>query len=155
LALAASTGGPPALAKLLASLPGDFPLPILVVQHMGAAFMEGFAAWLDGLVALTVGIAPDGEAIAPGRVYVAPGDRHLTLTASHMVKLTDAEPISGQRPSATALFASVARNAGREGIGVLLTGMGEDGADGLLALRRAGGQMITEAESSAVVYGMP
>ncbi|WP_091944330.1 chemotaxis-specific protein-glutamate methyltransferase CheB [Methylorubrum salsuginis] len=155
LAIAASTGGPPALAKVIGGLAADFPLPVLLVQHMGAAFMEGFASWLDGVVALPVGLARDGEIMAPGRVYVAPGDRHLELGASGVLRVSDAAPVGGQRPAATVLFASVARQAGAQGIGVLLTGMGEDGATGLLEMRKAGAATVAEHESSAVVYGMP
>ncbi|MET7243213.1 chemotaxis-specific protein-glutamate methyltransferase CheB [Methylobacterium sp. EM32] len=155
LAVAASTGGPPAFAKLLGALPADFPLPVLLVQHMGAAFMEGFADWLNGVVPLTVVIATDGVRPLPGHVYVAPGDRHLTLGPGGLLMLVDEPPVGGQRPSATLLFRSVARSAGPRGLGVLLTGMGEDGAAGLLDMHLAGAATIAEHESSAVVYGMP
>ena len=155
LAIAASTGGPPALAKVIGALPKDFSLPILLVQHMGAAFMEGFASWLGGVVGLNVKIGRDGERIAAGNVYVAPGDRHLELAPGRTLRITDAAPIGGQRPAATALFSSVASHARSQGIGILLTGMGEDGALGLLDMRRAGATTIAEHESTAVVYGMP
>lgn len=155
LAIAASTGGPPALAKVLGDLPPDFPVPILLVQHMGAPFMEGFAAWLNTQVALDVRLARHSEVLAPGRVYVAPGDRHLTLGPQGMAMMTQDAPIMSQRPSANTLFDSVARNAGPRGLGVLLTGMGEDGATGLLAMRQAGGNTIAEDESTCVVFGMP
>lgn len=155
LAVAASTGGPPALARVIGGLPETFPLPILLVQHMGPAFMEGFAAWLNGVVGLAVGLAQDGERPEAGRVYVAPGDRHLELGAGGCLRVSDAAPVGGQRPAATILFDSVARQAGARGIGVLLTGMGEDGAAGLLAMRKAGAETIAEHESTAVVFGMP
>jgi two-component system chemotaxis response regulator CheB len=155
LAVAASTGGPPALAKVIGGLAADFPLPVLLVQHMGAAFMDGFASWLDGVVPLAVNVARDGQTMQPGHVYVAPGDRHLELGASGMLRVSDAAPVGGQRPAATVLFRSVARQAGAQGIGVLLTGMGEDGAQGLLDMRKAGAATVAEHESSAVVYGMP
>ncbi|MDJ0388034.1 chemotaxis-specific protein-glutamate methyltransferase CheB [Roseomonas sp. E05] len=155
LAIAASTGGPPALAQVLGALPADFPLPVLLVQHMGSAFMEGFAAWLDGLVPLAVGIAQEGEAPRPGRVYVAPGDRHLLLGSGGLLRISGERPLSSQRPAATLLFRSVAEVLGPQGLGVLLTGMGEDGAVGLTEMRRAGALTITEHESTAVVYGMP
>ena len=155
LAIAASTGGPPALARVIGALPETFPLPVLVVQHMGAAFMDGFAAWLDGVVPMPVSIARDGTRAEPGRVYVAPGDRHLELGPGRMLRVLDSLPVSGQRPAATVLFRSVARQAGAAGLGVLLTGMGEDGALGLLDMRAAGAQTVAEHESSAVVYGMP
>ncbi len=155
LAVAASTGGPPAFAKLLGALPADFSLPVLLVQHMGAAFMEGFADWLNGVVPLTVVIAREGVRPQAGHVYVAPGDRHLTLGPGGLLTLVDEPPVGGQRPSATLLFRSVARVAGPRGLGVLLTGMGEDGAAGLLDMHLAGAATIAEHESSAVVYGMP
>ncbi|WP_336487255.1 chemotaxis-specific protein-glutamate methyltransferase CheB [Methylobacterium nigriterrae] len=155
LAIAASTGGPPALARVVGSLPENFPLPVLLVQHMGAAFMEGFAAWLNGVVPLPVSVARDGERAEGGRVYVAPGDRHLELGTNDVLRILDSAPVGGQRPAATVLFRSVARQAGSRGIGVLLTGMGEDGALGLLDMRRAGATTVAEHESTAVVYGMP
>jgi two-component system, chemotaxis family, protein-glutamate methylesterase/glutaminase len=159
LAIAASTGGPPALARVLGALPADFSLPVLVVQHMGAPFMDGFASWLDGLLPMEVAVAREGERLQGGRVLVAPGDRHLGIRAlpdgGFGARLLPGEPVSGQRPSATVLFESVAAVAGPGGIGVLLTGMGEDGAAGLLAMRRAGAWTITEDETTAVVYGMP
>ncbi|GJD81892.1 chemotaxis response regulator protein-glutamate methylesterase of group 2 operon [Methylobacterium gregans] len=155
LGIAASTGGPPALARVLGALPADFPLPVLLVQHMGAAFMDGFANWLDGVVPLAVGIARDGEQAKAGRVYVAPGDRHLELGPNRSLRILDTAPVSGQRPAATVLFRAMARQCGASGIGVLLTGMGEDGALGLLDMQTAGAQTIAEHESTAVVYGMP
>lgn len=155
LAIAASTGGPPALARVLGGLPEDFPLPVLIVQHMGAAFMEGFAAWLNGVVALPVTVAREGERAEGGRVYVAPGDRHLEFGPGGVLRICDFAPVGGQRPAATVLFRSVARHAGPRGIGLLLTGMGEDGAAGLLDMRRAGAATIAEDESTAVVFGMP
>jgi two-component system, chemotaxis family, protein-glutamate methylesterase/glutaminase len=155
LGLAASTGGPPALAKVLAALTPDFPAPVLVVQHMGAPFMEGFASWLGGLSPLPVAVARHGETALPGRVYVAPGDQHLMLAAGGALALTGKPPVGGQRPAATVMFESMARQAGPKAAGVLMTGMGEDGARGLLEMRQAGGFTIAEHESSAVVYGMP
>ncbi|MBB4038538.1 two-component system chemotaxis response regulator CheB [Microvirga flocculans] len=155
MGIAASTGGPPALAKVLGALPEDFPLPILLVQHMGAPFMEGFASWLNGLIPLDVRLAQDQEIPVPGRVYVAPGDRHLLLSAAGTLKVSAEPPLNNQRPSATLLFKSMAQSVGRRGLGVILTGMGEDGAQGLVEMRQAGGYIVAEDESTAVVYGMP
>jgi two-component system chemotaxis response regulator CheB len=155
MGIAASTGGPPALAKVLSALPADFPLPILLVQHMGAPFMEGFASWLDGLVPLEVRLAQDQEIPAPGMVYVAPGDRHLLLSTAGTLRVSAEAPEGNQRPSATRLFQSMAQTVGRRGLGVILTGMGEDGARGLAEMRQAGGYAVAEDESTAVVYGMP
>lgn len=153
--IAASTGGPPALARVLGALPPTFPVPILLVQHMGAPFMEGFASWLDGLVPLKVAVARDGEVALPGNVYVAPGDRHLEIRTGHVLRVTGDPPIGSQRPAATILFRSMAQALGARGLGVVLTGMGEDGALGLLDLNRAGGYTLAEDQSTSVVYGMP
>ena len=155
MGIAASTGGPPALAKVLGALPEDFPLPILLVQHMGAPFMEGFASWLNGLMPLKVRLAQDHEIPMAGNVYVAPGDRHLLLSPAGTLKVSAEPPVGNQRPSATMLFQSMARSVGRRGLGVILTGMGEDGALGLVEMRQAGGYGLAEDESTAVVYGMP
>jgi len=155
LALAASTGGPPALAKVLDALPGDFPAPVFIVQHMGPAFMEGFAQWLDGFSKLDVRLAMHGEIAQPGHAYVAPGDSHLIVRAGGVMFLTQADPVSSQRPSATMLFGSLAGVAGPQTAAALLTGMGEDGAAGLAELQAAGGYTIAEHASTAVVNGMP
>jgi two-component system, chemotaxis family, protein-glutamate methylesterase/glutaminase len=155
MGIAASTGGPPALAKILGALPAGFPIPILLVQHMGPPFMEGFASWLNGLMALEVRIARDQEIPVAGNVYVAPGDRHLLLSSAGTLQISSAPALASQRPSATLLFRSMAKAAGPRGLGVILTGMGEDGAEGLVELRQAGGYTVAEDESTAVVYGMP
>ena len=153
--IAASTGGPPALAAVLGALDRDFPVPILLVQHMGAPFMEGFASWLSTQTKLRVKIAEDREIPRPGSVYVAPGDHHLELAQGNSLKLTTEPPLASQRPAATYLFQSLARVAGPKAIGVLLTGMGEDGARGLLQMKEAGAFTIAEDETTSVVYGMP
>lgn len=155
VAIAASTGGPPALAAVLGGLPANFPAPILVVQHMGGPFMEGFAAWLNDQTPLSVSIAKDRETPIAGRVYVAPGDRHLSLGPGGVLRITAEAPMASQRPAANVLFQSLARTAGAKAIGILLTGMGEDGARGLLEMREAGACTIAEDETTAVVYGMP
>ncbi len=155
IGIGTSTGGPPALARVLGTLPANFAVPVLVVQHMGATFMEGFATWLDGIVPPHVVIGRDGQMAQPGHVYVAPGGLHLTMTAGNILRTSSAPPLAGQRPSVTVLFQSLARAAGANAIGVLLTGMGEDGAAGLRDMRTAGAFTIAEHESSAVVYGMP
>lgn len=151
---AASTGGPQALARLLGQLPSDWPLPILLVQHMGAAFLEGFARWLDSVVPLDVRLATHRQMPRPGTVHVAPGGRHLRLRGERLL-LEDDEPIRGQRPAATALFESAADAFGSAALGVVLTGMGEDGAPGVERLVAAGAPVLAESEASAVVYGMP
>ena len=152
--MAASTGGPKVVHAILNALPADFPLPILLVQHMGESFMDGFASWLNGNCPQTVVVAKDGDIPRPGTVYVAPGNRHLKVNGGSL-RVVDGETVCGQRPSGTVLFESMARSLGPRGLGVVLTGMGEDGAGGLLALRQAGGFTIAEEKSTAVVYGMP
>jgi two-component system chemotaxis response regulator CheB len=153
--IAASTGGPPALATVLGALPINFPAPILLVQHMGSSFMEGFASWLSAQTRLKVKLAENNEIPLAGTVYVAPGDRHLVLGPGGVMRLTWDPPLVSQRPAANVLFQSLARIAGSKAIGVLLTGMGEDGARGLLEMREAGAFTIAEDETTAVVYGMP
>jgi two-component system chemotaxis response regulator CheB len=155
LLCAASTGGPQALARLFNSLPADLAVPVLLVQHMGAAFMDGFANWLDSVVPQRVELAHAGALPKPGTIYVAPGDRHLTLTPSAKLALSDAPAISGQRPAATVLFESAAAALDGGALAVVLTGMGEDGATGVRQLIEAGGAAIAEHESTAVVNGMP
>ena len=152
--IVASTGGPPALVSLLEKLPSDYPHPILIVQHMNEAFLPGFIDWLDGRCALRVKPALDGELPCRGKVYVAPGGYHLEV-GPNSLKLNDSHPVSFQCPSGTVLFRSLAREAGPEGVGILLTGMGDDGAEGLLELKRRGGHTIVEDRSTATVYGMP
>jgi len=157
LAVVASTGGPQALTRLFSDLGPDFPLPIFLVQHITAAFVESFAGWLQSVSQFPVTIAADAMRPQPGHVYLAPADCHLTVASAPelRLRLSGAPPVSGQRPSGSVLFESLALCAGEETIGVLLTGMGDDGAAGLLTLREAGGYTIAEAASTAVVYGMP
>ncbi|CAK0740116.1 Protein-glutamate methylesterase/protein-glutamine glutaminase 2 [Gammaproteobacteria bacterium] len=155
LGVVASTGGPNALVKVLGALPSNFPLPVCVVQHIGADFVTGFSSWLDGLVPLPVSIARHGEFPLPGHIYVAGANVHLRVGMDGLLSLHHDRPVSAQRPSGTILFESMAASLGSRGIGVLLTGMGDDGARGLLAMRKAGGYTIAEDASTAVVYGMP
>lgn len=154
LGIAASTGGPNALMQLLAGLGREFPLPVAVVQHMTPAFVSGFASWLAGVVPFAVRVVTEKMPLVPGTVYVAPPGQHLL--ANGFCAWTDAgPPVSNHCPSGTVLFESLARHVGRATLGALLTGMGDDGAEGLRQLRAAGGYTIAEHESSAVVYGMP
>jgi two-component system chemotaxis response regulator CheB len=155
VAIAASTGGPGVLREIFHALPGDLSIPIVTVQHITPGFAQGFARWLDGETDLKVSLAEDGERVRPGHVLIAPDDTHLTVTYGGIARLDHSEPVKGQRPSATRLFDSVAQTYGAAAIGVVLTGMGEDGADGLENLNRAGGHVIAQDEGSCVVYGMP
>jgi two-component system chemotaxis response regulator CheB len=154
LGIVCSTGGPGALAQLLGALGPAFPLPVLLVQHMTGSFLEGFASWLRDVSPFSVTVVEDGCTPVAGVLHMAPADQHLRLDLGRL-RLDAGDPISFQRPSGTALFQSMARDLGAAALGVLLTGMGEDGAAGLLDIRRSGGYTIAEDESTAVVYGMP
>ncbi|MCB9540395.1 MAG: chemotaxis-specific protein-glutamate methyltransferase CheB [Myxococcales bacterium] len=157
VALGASTGGPNALRAILRALPRDFPLPVVVVVHIGGAFAASLAAWLDREGSLPVRLAVDGEPLPergrPG-VVLAPGDRHLIAQRGRLW-VTETPPVLSCRPSVNLLFESLAAALGPRAIGGLLTGMGRDGASGLAALRRAGAMTLAQDEASSVVYGMP
>lgn len=155
VAIAASTGGPAALQRILGDLPGDFPAPILLVQHIARGFTEGLADWLGAGSPLRVKLAEHREALAPHTVYVAPDDRQLGVDDGDRLEVLDAPPIEGFRPSATHLFESVARRCGAAVTGVILTGMGRDGVAGLQRVREAGGHVIAQDRATSVVYGMP
>ena len=155
VAIAASTGGPAALAAILAALPGSSPVPILVVQHITPGFHDGLVTWLNDVTPLTVRIAEDGAPLHAGHVLIAPPGGHLGVSRSGHVALSPGPPISGHRPSATHLFESVALAYGPGGLGVILTGMGHDGVAGLKALKDAGGVVVAQDQASSVVYGMP
>jgi two-component system chemotaxis response regulator CheB len=157
LALGASTGGPEALRWFLSQLPTDAP-PVVVVQHMPELYTSAFAKRLDEGAAIRVREASDGDALEVGLALVAPGNRHMELeraAGGYRVRLTDGERVSRHKPSVDVLFRSVAATAGARAVGVLLTGMGDDGAQGLLELRRAGAATFAEDESTCVVFGMP
>lgn len=154
LGIVSSTGGPNALIQLLGGLGKGFPLPILAVQHIASTFLEGFASWLDGVCPFSVEIVKDRSLMEPGKVYLAAQDHHLRAE-NGFVRVTRSQAVCAQRPSGTVLFESMAAAFGRRSLGVLLTGMGDDGAAGLLRLRQSGAYTIAEDESTAVVYGMP
>lgn len=151
--IAASTGGPPALAALLGALPASFPAPVLVAQHIARGFDAGLARWLDGCTPLEVALAREGEACLPGRVLVAPADLDLEVDPEGLTRLRPSR--GGPCPSGDRLLESLARAWGARAAGVVLTGMGEDGARGLAAIRAAGGRTLAQDERSCVVYGMP
>jgi two-component system chemotaxis response regulator CheB len=156
IAIGASTGGPGALVAILRALPAPFPLPLLLVLHIAEPFGSAFAGWLDAQTAHRVSFAREGERVdqAAGRVVMAPPDRHVVVQHGRLHLTHEAERHSC-RPSVDVMFESVAREYGAAAVGCLLTGMGRDGAAGLLALRRAGGLTIAQDEASCVVYGMP
>ncbi len=152
--IGASLGGPRALASLLHALPATFPAPILVVQHIADGFTEGLAAWLSQEAALEVREARDRDALKAGLVLLAPSGRHLVVSRG-AARLSDAPPVETFKPSVTPLFVSAADVYGPRACGVVLTGMGRDGAEGVRALKRAGAQVMAQDEASSVVYGMP
>jgi two-component system chemotaxis response regulator CheB len=154
VAVGASLGGPRALASLLRGLPASFPAAMAVVQHIADGFTEGLASWLASESRLRVCEARDGDALRPGLVLVAPSGRHL-LVGEGVVRLSDAPPVETFKPSVTPLFLSAARRYGPRVCGVLLTGMGRDGADGLKAIRDAGGPTLAQDEATSAVFGMP
>ena len=149
-----STGGPQALVQMLGSLGAGFPLPILLVQHITASFLEGFVSWLAGVTPFKVRIAQGGELPEPGTVFVPPADRHLAVRDGRL-ELLDTPPLCSQKPSGSVLLSSIARDLGRRAVGVVLTGMGSDGSEGMADLHRAGGHTIAQDESTCVVFGMP
>lgn len=150
----ASTGGPPALSTLLSGLPARYPVPLLVVQHIAHGFTEGLATWLDQTVPLPVRLAVDGQRLAPG-VWVAPEGTHLTVGAGSRLVL-DRRTLAGpHRPSGDVLLTSMAELFGRNAAGVVLTGMGRDGALGIGRIARAGGLTIAQDQATSAVYGMP
>jgi two-component system chemotaxis response regulator CheB len=154
LGIVASTGGPSALLRLLTALGTDFPLPILLVQHIGGGFLAGFTEWLSAVTPFDVEIVNDREPLEAGKILMAAPDRHLVADGRY-ARSAGGPPACGQRPSGTVLFESMSDARGGRSLGVLLTGMGEDGAEGLLSLRQSGAWTIAEHESTAVVYGMP
>ncbi len=153
--IAASTGGPNAIRKVLGGLPADFDTPILVVQHIASGFSEGLATWLHDSTSRPVTLARHGEPATRGGCYVAPDGKHLGVSTDGKLLLSDAAPIEGFRPSASFLFSSMAASNGAMTIGVILTGMGSDGVTGLRALKDRGGLVIAQDEATCDVFGMP
>ncbi|NML46315.1 chemotaxis response regulator protein-glutamate methylesterase [Ramlibacter sp. G-1-2-2] len=157
IGIGASTGGVEALREVLTELPESMP-PILIAQHMPPGFTETFARRLDALCKMDVKQAEDNEVVRNGVAYIAPGGRHLMLARrgiGYALRVTDDPPVNRHRPSVDTLFRSIARTAGGQAVGVMLTGMGADGADAMLEMRRAGAHTIAQDEASCVVFGMP
>ena len=158
VAIGISTGGPNALQYLLAQLPGDFPGAIAVVQHMPEGFTDMFARRLNECCAIEVKEAQSGDLLLAGRALICPGNRHMKvrrMPMGDMVVLSDEGRVNGHRPSVEVLFRSLAQEYGPQGVAVIMTGMGEDGADALGVVKGAGGVTIAQSEDSCVVYGMP
>lgn len=153
--LVASTGGPVALRTVLEGLPQDYPAPLLVVQHTSRGFARPLASWLDRATPLAVGVARSGVELRAGTAWVAPCDRHLVVQRGGRLALRDAAPVDGHRPSGTVLLTSMAEALGSAAAGVVLTGMGRDGAAGLARIRAAGGATIAQDEATSAIYGMP
>ena len=153
--IGASTGGPAALRDLFAEMPADFPVPVLVVQHISKGFVGGLALWLRASAQMRVKVAEAGTVAKPGTVYIAPDDRHLAIDDDFRITLSNAPPIGSFRPSASHLFSSAARAFGSATVALILTGMGDDGLLGLRDVRAAGGLVIAQDEATSVIYGMP
>lgn len=158
IAIGISTGGPNSLEYMFSHLPAELPAAILVVQHMPAGFTETFARRLNECCPLEVKEAQSGDLLAAGRVLICPGDRHMRvrrMPLGDVVVLSDDEKVNGHRPSVDILFNSVAQEFGDDAVGLLMTGMGEDGAEGLGAMKASGALTIAQDEASSVVFGMP
>ena len=155
IAIGASTGGPPVLNTLLSGLPKDLPVPILIVQHIAVGFVKGMAEWLGLTTGWPVRVAADGEEIKAGHAYLAPDDTHMGLGAHGRIALSRDAPENGLRPSVAHLFRSVTATQGDRAVGVLLTGMGRDGAEELKRMKDAGAVTIAQDQQSSVVHGMP
>lgn len=157
VAIGTSTGGPVALKTVLEGIPADFPLPVVVVQHMPPIFTKAFADRLDACSSLSVKEAEDGDPLLPGTALIAPGDYHMTVVRSFPqphVSLSQSRQVSGHRPSVDVLMHSVAREYGSSAVGVIMTGMGKDGADGIRELHRRGGFIVAQDKDSSVIFGM-
>jgi two-component system chemotaxis response regulator CheB len=154
-AIGASTGGPAALLQILSVLPKDLSFPILIVQHIASGFLNGFTEWLSGASRFPVRIASLGDHLIPGQAYVAPDGFHMGVSNAHRILFSDHEPENGLRPSVAYLFRTVAQVFGPHAVGVLLTGMGRDGAEELKTMKEMGAITIAQDEESSVVHGMP
>jgi two-component system chemotaxis response regulator CheB len=158
IAIGISTGGPNALREVFAKIDADLPQPIVVVQHMPVGFTYEFAKSLDRICPLEVKEAEDDDILKPGRILIAPGDRHMEVerrSLASVVKLSDSTQVNGHRPSVDVLFSSVARHYGNKAMGIIMTGMGRDGAKELGSIYREGGLTLGQDEASSIVYGMP
>lgn len=155
VAMAASTGGPQALLEILKRFPADFPCGIVIVQHITSGFLSGLMDWLDKECKIKVKIGEDNEEIQPGVAYLAPEDLQMRVAEGGKISLTNGPPHGGHRPSGDILLESVAKVYGRGGVGVILTGMGRDGANGMKMIKQSFGRTIAQHEKGCVVFGMP
>lgn len=155
IGIVASTGGPPALATLLRGLTPDFPASIVVVQHIVGAFADGFVHWLNSVSPLTVKTAIDREPLEPGVVFIAPHGRHVGVDSHSRIELSDGDAIGGFRPAGDHLFNTLALSRPESSLAIIMTGMGQDGVDGIVAMHAAGGHTVAQDEESSIIYGMP
>jgi len=155
IAIGASTGGPPIIQKILSGLPINFSLPVLIVQHMAVGFIQGFTEWLSQTSKLPVHMAINGSRILPGHVYIAPEGIQMKVVMDGRISCTNDGPENGLKPSVSYLFRSIAQVFGKNAVGVLLTGMGKDGAEELRLMKDKGAVTIVQNEESSVVFGMP
>lgn len=155
IAIGASLGGPTALKSIFSQLPPNFPIPILVVLHIAAGFNKGFVDWIQSTSSLHIKLAEEGEGIQPGYVYIAPENRHLEINLNHKIHLSHDPPEEGLRPSVSRLFRSMAEVYGKHGMGIILTGMGHDGAAELLLMKSKGALTIAQSKESCFIFGMP
>lgn len=153
-AIASSTGGPQALAQILPALPADFPCPVLIAQHISDGFAQGMADWLGSLCKMPVRLGQEGDLITPSTIYISPSERHLAVAPNRRLTLRERGANDLYHPSCDVLLESVASVFGPKAIGIILTGMGHDGAAGLAAIRAAGGTTFGQDEGSSVIYGM-
>ena len=154
IGVCASTGGPSVLSEIFGNLPKPYPIPILLVQHISEGFVDGFGEWMASQTKQSVGIAADGQRLTPG-IWLAPMRRHLALASSTRISLPHRKSADVHCPSGEQLFESMARHLGPRAVGVQLTGMGNDGAQGLLTLKEAGGETIIQSEATSLIWGMP
>jgi len=155
IGIGASTGGTQALQGVLSKLPRDFSIPIVVVQHNSIGFVRGFLKWMNGVTCLKVCLAQHGVRLKPRTIYVAPDHHHVGVTKDLTLTLSGSPPLRGIRPSVSYLFESLGRNVGGAALGVILSGMGDDGVTGLEILKKSGGVVIAQNEASSVIFGMP
>ena len=155
IAIGASTGGPLALQIILSGLPENLPVPVLIVQHIAKGFVKGFHEWLSATAGIKLKIAEDGEQILPGIGYIAPDNFHMGISRGNKICFSDQQPENGLKPSVSYLFRTVAHTFGPNALGVLLTGMGKDGADELKTMKDMGAFTIVQNKESCVVFGMP
>lgn len=154
-AIGVSTGGPPVLQRIFSKLPSNIKIPILVVQHITPGFIEGLVDWLSGVTEYPIHIAVHGEKVLPGHIYFAPDGFHMEIRSDGKIFLNGAEKENGLRPAVSFLFRSIARYYGKNSIGILLTGMGKDGAEELKLLKDIGAITVAQDKETSIVYGMP